>query len=167
MCTSGYPKPSQWRPTWGRSWNSNEPENGPEPLQYPNSSENIITPPKPFAISVWNTNDNSNRKTSEVRDMCSNRKTSEVRDSSNANAETYVRSQSPYNSMRRDTPNDTNPVGLKANPTRTDTPNNTNPVGSMVNPTRMDMLNDANSMYDSTNARSVRSEVQPSELIKQ
>jgi len=97
---------------------------------------NIITPPKPFAISAWNANDHSNRNTSEVRD------------SLNANVETYVRSRTPYNSMR------------------TDTPNNTNPVGSKVNPMRMDMLDNANSICDSTNARSVRSEVRPSELIE-
>ena len=109
---------------------------GLESLQYPNSSENIIAPPKPFAITAWNANDNSNRNTSEVRD------------SLNANAETYVRSQTPYNSVR------------------TDTPNNTNPVGSKANPTRLDMLDNANSIYDSTNTRSVRSEVRPSELIE-
>jgi len=59
-----------------------------------------------------------------------------------------MRSQTPYNSMRMDTPN------------------NTNPVGSKANPTRMDTLHDANSIYDSTNARSVRTEVRPSELIE-
>jgi len=98
--------------------------------------------------------------------MHSNCKTSEVRDSLNANAETYVRSQTPYESTRMDTPNNKNPVGSKANPMQMDTPNNTNSVGSMVNPMQMDMLNNANSIYDSTNARSVRSEVRPSELIE-
>ena len=77
-----------------------------------------------------------------------------------------MRPQTPYDSMRMDTPNDMNQVGSKANPTRMDTPNNTNPVGSKVNPTQMDMLDDANSMYDSRNARSVRSEVRPNELIE-
>jgi len=115
---------------------------------------------------VWNTNDNSNRKTSEVRDMYSNRKTSEVRDSLNADAETYVRTQSPYNSTWRDTPNNTNLVGSKANPMRMDPPNNTNLVGSKVDPMRMDMLNNANSICDSTNARIVCSEVRPEELIE-
>ena len=140
------PNPHNVARTWGS--NSNAPENGPESSQYPNSSENIIAPPKPFAVTAWNANDNSNCNNSEVWDMYSNRKISEVRDSLNANAETYVRSQTPYNSMR------------------TDTPNNTNLVGSKANPTWMDMLDNANSICDLTNARSFRSEVRPSELIE-
>jgi len=82
-------------------------------IPYLNSSEKIIAPPKPFAITAWNANDNSNHNTSEVQDMYSNRKTSEVRDSLYANAETYVRSQTPYESMRMDTPNNTNPPGFE------------------------------------------------------
>jgi len=39
-----------------------------ESLPYLNSSENIIALPKLFAVTVWNANDNSNRKNSEVRD---------------------------------------------------------------------------------------------------
>jgi len=158
------PNPHNGARTWGS--NSNTSENGPEPPRYLNSSEDIIVPPKPFAVTVWNTNDNWNRKTNEVRDMYSNRKTSEVRDSLNADAETYVRTQSPYNSTWKDTPNLTNPVGSKANPMRMDTANNTNSVGSKVNPTRTDMPNNENSICNSTNARSVRLEVRPDELIE-
>jgi len=125
---------------------------GPESLQYPNSSENIIAPPKPVAVTVWNTNDNSNRNSSEVRD------------SSNANSKVYTRSRTPHNSkadpMQMGTSDNTNSVSSKANPMQTDMPDNAN---SLV---QCGSWRTDNPLYDSKSAQNVRSEVQPSELIE-